>query len=161
MSNTEAVAPNQPDPFGTVNVNQFQVIVDLNDYMPNHPLAQRQIQRYIDKRVEKPKGVSYNELWWLIYTELMRSINSFEKLTLRRVGFLAQHDGPGMVGVHITGDQELSLGRWEAGIGVLQEQSQLFTNSSAVALYRETARKYNLMTGDGEGTLSSLARLLI
>lgn len=146
--------------FGEVNTVAFQAIADLNDLLPQHPLAQVNTKRYVTAPLNQPTAGSYAELYAKCAEDLFNRLASWETMTLKRAGFLAQHDGSGIVGVKIRNDPEFRGGYTFAQLGFSRDDFELPGQNAVipVTLFRETARSLDLMTGDGESTLTRLAR---
>jgi hypothetical protein len=139
--------------------NYFTPSVDLNWYLPGHPLAQVNHGRYIDHDPPmKGSWASDGEAYDAVRVELFKSLAWFEKATLKRSGFLAQHESAPLIGVVIANDPEYG-GIIPGGemFGMVPPQLQVEL-STATALFRETARTLDLFTGDGESTLTRLSR---
>lgn len=141
----------------------FTQLADLNDWLPAHPLAQVNSKHYID--LDPPLKGAYSsdiECYAHALMGLFGALAYYEQMTLERVGFLAQHESSPIVGVQIGGDPELG-GPVPLFQGLPEslplEFQGLVDLTRPVALFRETARKLNLFTGDAESTLTRLARL--
>lgn len=143
--------------------NYYVEIADLNDFLPQHPLAQVNTRHYIDADpIVKGAFPDSGSAFAAAVVELFKRLPYYEKMTLQRKGMLAVHDGSPIVGVQVANDRELAgpvplfQGLPEA---LPLEWQGLYDFTRPIALFRETGRKLDLFSADGESTLTRLARL--
>lgn len=137
--------------FGEAAAN-FSSIIDLNDVLPQHPLAQVNAKQWIDQTLQNPLASSDLQMTLLVLWDLWKRLAYYEKMTLKRVGFLAQHDPPGLVGVRIANDPD--LGSDVSSFLTFDYQGQ----ARPTTLFRETGHTLDLFTGNAESHLTGLSR---
>ncbi len=135
---------------------QLTAIIDLNDWVPNHPLAQRNTKHYISVPYSVPGVPSYEALYVSGLVELARRLSMYEKYTLTTVGFNALHEADELVAVRIDNDPELastvplSLG----GVPLPPDAAALFPPDWQYHLFQEVGWTYDFFGGEMQHTIS-------
>jgi hypothetical protein len=140
------------------NTSQITAVVQLDDFLPQHPLSFANTRHWISAPYNLQDPPSYEALYAAGLVELVRRLTMYEKYTMTTSGFLGLHEADEVVGIRIPNDPELSN---EAIIQVLQP----FENLGIVVppdyqyhTFLEQGWELDLMTGDMKHTLGRFWR---
>ncbi len=135
---------------------QLTAEVDLNDWVPTHPVAQANLRHYISVPYSVTDAPSYEALYTAGLVELARRLSQYEKYTLTTVGFLALHEADELVAVRVDNDAELSssVPLTFGGIPLPPDAAALIPPTWQYHLFQELGWTYDLFTGEMQHTLS-------
>lgn len=91
-------------------------IADLNDFIPNHPLAQRQIRFYQDSTINNSTSQTADSLSAQALTSLFAKITAYEQVHIETAPYPA-HTGYDIVGLTIPQDLEYGTQQLTAELG--------------------------------------------